>query len=102
MSVNTGNVVCIRHSLINIIDRVEICMAMIGVTLFSPAKNIRCIHRVQDQYGKNNISQPDDPFSITSRNGDFCIHPCQNDQFCKKQNDSKYKRMCMPSISPGY
>ena len=102
MSVNTGNVVCIRHSLINIIDRVEICMAMIGVTLFSPAKNIRCIHRIQNQYRKNKISQPDNPFSIMFRNRDFFIHPCQNEQLCKKQNNAKYKRLCMPSILSGY
>ena len=102
MSVNTGNIVCIRHSLINIIDRIKICMAMIRVTQFSPAKNIRCIHRIQNQYRKNKISQPDDPFSVTSRNRNFLIHPCKYKQFCKKQNNSKYKGLCMPSILSGY
>ena len=49
MSINTRNIMRIWHSLINIVDRIEICVPMVSIAQFSSSKNIRCVHTVKNE-----------------------------------------------------
>ena len=70
MSINTRNIMRIWHSLINIVDRIEICVPMVSIAQFSSSKNIRCVHTVKNEEHQRCIYQPDNPLTVFFRKAD--------------------------------
>ena len=98
MAINTCHIVCIRHSLIYIINRVKICMCMIIITLFASSVNVRRIHAVKDQNHKCRIDKPDDPFAFFLLKRKVLVHPEKHCKLCQKQKDHHCRRLCVPTI----
>lgn len=101
MSINTRNIMRIWHSLINIVDRIEICVPMVSIAQFSSSKNIRCVHTIKNEEHQRCIYQPDNPLTVFFRKADILTCPEKDCKFCQKQKCCDHCRLCVPScISP--
>ena len=98
MSINTRNIMRIWHSLINIVDRIEICVPMVSIAQFSSSKNIRCVHTVKNEEHQRCIYQPDNPLTVFFRKADILTCPEKDCKFCQKQKCCDHCRLCVPSV----